>query len=368
MNTAEYNENFTEELRTSYPLFITMAETVHEMIFVLDSDRRFVYYNNRYKQFADKHNLSYEYGLRPGEAFKCINAVMGDTFCGQTSFCQYCGASRAIANASENPHAVEDCKIVSMKGNAFDLKVSTSKMTINDTDYTLFCVVDISSEYRKQALEKIFFHDINNLAGGMSMIVDLIDGYSRQSDYKSVSEVINLLTSAMSNLNNEIKSSYMLSMAEKDELHINPKQVDMSQIIDTTASFFKETSIDKDINFVTEKDADRNIFVTDESILTRVLINMVKNAVEASDDGDTVTIGYRYGKGKLTLYVNNPKVMSEEIKASVFKRSFSTKGVGRGLGTYSMRLLTVRYLKGKVSFKSDEGQGTTFYAEIPVKL
>ena len=48
-----------------------------------------------------------------------------------------------------------------------------------------------------------------------------------------------------------------------------------------------------------------------------------------------------------------------------FQRSFSTKSSGRGLGTYIMKLLSERYLDGKVSFASTEDDGTTFYASFP---
>lgn len=34
------------------------------------------------------------------------------------------------------------------------------------------------------------------------------------------------------------------------------------------------------------------------------------------------------------------------VQLQIFNRSFSTKGKGRGTGTYSMKLLTKRYLKG----------------------
>jgi signal transduction histidine kinase len=50
----------------------------------------------------------------------------------------------------------------------------------------------------------------------------------------------------------------------------------------------------------------------------------------------------------------------------VFQRSFSTKGTGRGLGTYSIKLLTERYLGGRVWFESAEGHGTTFHAEFDI--
>jgi len=58
--------------------------------------------------------------------------------------------------------------------------------------------------------------------------------------------------------------------------------------------------------------------------------------------------------------------MSEAVRWQVFRRSFTTKGKGRGLGTYSMKVLTERYLEGEIDFISEPDQGTTFYARYPV--
>jgi sensor histidine kinase regulating citrate/malate metabolism len=50
----------------------------------------------------------------------------------------------------------------------------------------------------------------------------------------------------------------------------------------------------------------------------------------------------------------------------LFKRSFSTKGLDRGLGTYSMKILGERYLKGKVYFTTSEEDGTSFFFDLPL--
>ena len=57
--------------------------------------------------------------------------------------------------------------------------------------------------------------------------------------------------------------------------------------------------------------------------------------------------------------------MPRSIQLQVFQRSFSTKGAGRGIGTYSIKLLTERYLGGKVSFVSEDGIGTRFSCHLP---
>ena len=95
---------------------------------------------------------------------------------------------------------------------------------------------------------------------------------------------------------------------------------------------------------------------------------MTKNALEASRNGDTVTIGCCLFEGKVRFFVNNQIYISRDIQLNLFKRSFSTKGAGRGLGTYSMKLLTEKFLGGTVSFVSEPVKGTTFYADYPLAV
>jgi CheY-like chemotaxis protein len=54
-----------------------------------------------------------------------------------------------------------------------------------------------------------------------------------------------------------------------------------------------------------------------------------------------------------------------DVQLQIFQRSFSTKGSGRGLGTYSIKLLAERYSKGRVSFATSPEEGTVFSAACP---
>ncbi len=92
---------------------------------------------------------------------------------------------------------------------------------------------------------------------------------------------------------------------------------------------------------------------------------MVKNAIEASSAGEVITASCRLADSTVTFSVHNPATIPQEVQLQLFKRSFSTKGAGRGLGTYSMLLLTEKYLKGRVWFTSADGEGTTFFVSVP---
>jgi signal transduction histidine kinase len=93
---------------------------------------------------------------------------------------------------------------------------------------------------------------------------------------------------------------------------------------------------------------------------------MVKNALEASGCGDMVRTGLGVKKNRVEFWVRKPRPMPREIQLQVFQRSFSTKGKGRGLGTYSMKFLSERYLHGTVRFESSEEEGTVFRASFPI--
>jgi len=95
---------------------------------------------------------------------------------------------------------------------------------------------------------------------------------------------------------------------------------------------------------------------------------LLKNALEATPPDGEVTISCKTDDKSVSFFVSNPSFIPRSIQLQIFQRSFSTKGNGRGLGTYSIKLLTDKYLKGKVSFISNENDGTTFKVDLPLEL
>jgi signal transduction histidine kinase len=106
-------------------------------------------------------------------------------------------------------------------------------------------------------------------------------------------------------------------------------------------------------------------FMTDRSLLQRIILNLLKNALEATPYEGIVLAGSEYRGGNIRFWVRNEGVIPHHVQMQIFKRSFSTKGKGRGLGTYSVRLLAENYLKGKTGFISNEKEGTVFFVDLP---
>jgi signal transduction histidine kinase len=109
---------------------------------------------------------------------------------------------------------------------------------------------------------------------------------------------------------------------------------------------------------------------SDAVLLGRVLMNMVINAFEATPAGESVRMWcerhVRGASSHVRFSVWNPSLIPPETKLRIFQRHFSTKSSwGRGVGTWSMKLIGENFLQGKVDFRSELEEGTTFYLELP---
>jgi signal transduction histidine kinase len=151
-----------------------------------------------------------------------------------------------------------------------------------------------------------------------------------------------------------------LRAAENGDLSVSIELANSIHLLDSAILKigFHETGKEKRI---TRSEDSANVeFETDKILLQRVLINLIKNALEETEITGTISTGVYQDGDQITFWVKNQNVMPEDVQMQVFKRSFSTKGEGRGDGTYSIKLLTENYLKGKVSFVSNNTVGTVF--------
>lgn len=166
----------------------------------------------------------------------------------------------------------------------------------------------------------------------------------------------------------QVTSQRDLIYAEDGTLTCEPGEIDVNDILNGLYIAQKRIAISKnkvlDGEFLKEPVA----VETDPRLLSRVLLNMIKNAMEVSESDYTIVVRPKIEGDMLEISVNNPGVISAEVAASIFHFGNTTKGAGRGIGTYSMKLIGENYLHGNVWFTSNEKDGTTFYIGIPLKF
>ncbi|MEN6437862.1 MAG: HAMP domain-containing sensor histidine kinase [Syntrophobacter sp.] len=346
------------------PLVGKLCNSVAESLLVLNQERQIVFCNDRFLDLTGIGDRSLLYGLRPGEALQCANAFKSLGGCGTSEYCRQCGAVIATIASQGGEADSRECSILRDRtGEALDLLVNSTTLELDGRHFTILAINDISDRKRRVALEKTFFHDILNTAGGILSLCELseIEGASSDKD-----RLIGMIMRASTRLVEEINSQRDLLAAEMNALSVNREEVFSLSLLKDLAKSFSFELFSEKCEICVSSDSEEVAFETDRTLLSRVLTNMIKNACEASRPGDTVTAWCGKSGDHAEFWVRNPSVIPREVQLQLFKRSFSTKGTGRGLGTYSMKLLTERYLKGKIEFSSREGEGTVFRVFIPL--
>ena len=108
-------------------------------------------------------------------------------------------------------------------------------------------------------------------------------------------------------------------------------------------------------------------FCTDPAYLRRALTNLIVNAVQAMQDGGTLTIEAHPDGGNAVIRVKDTGVgIPEEIKPSLFTPLFTTKAKGQGLGLAVVKRL-IDAMNGSIVFDSQIGKGTTFTVTLPLE-
>ena len=104
--------------------------------------------------------------------------------------------------------------------------------------------------------------------------------------------------------------------------------------------------------------------MTDYHLLRRIAGNMLINAFEATEPGGTVLLGCRDVGNGVQLWVHNSATIPQKIRDQIFFRNVPDKGLNRGIGTYSIKLLS-NLLGGQPHFLNSEKEGTTFSVWLP---
>jgi len=305
-------------------------------------------------------------GQRPGEILGCSNSTDHPGGCGTGPNCRFCGIVSVLLKSWESEERVVDEArlFIQQKGKsiACDVRVTASPLYIGTDLFLLVFLDDISSLKKRERLERTFFHDVMNTAGGVKNLAM----YLAETEGEKAVRTSRLLVEQSSLLIEEIRSQRLLIDAESDILAINPRYIDTLVLFaeaGSAAESLKEAQ-HRRIEFL-HLSPSMDIY-TDPVLVKRVLLNMLRNALEATPAGNHIRFEMDIVSGDVRYRVWNGGVIPQKVGSQIFQRSFSTKGPGRGTGTYSMRLITEQYLDGSVSFVSDKDSGTWFEIRLPV--
>lgn len=350
---------------TFYP--VQILDHIPIFIIILNSHRQILFANKEFRDTFRNIAVPDLLGLRPGESIECHNSSKNPGGCGTSENCRFCGAVNAIMESQEKGFSEREGVFTIQKNTALNVIIRASQIKVAGQEFTVLAFRDISQEKRRKLLERTFFHDILNLAGGLKGFLEFLP----EAEPSESEELIKMATSVSNNLIDEILSQRTLVSAENGELQLNLTSVHITDLLEEARTVLRGLKVAENKKIDIFCDQLDSYIKTDKTLLRRVLLNLGKNALEAIKSGETITFECSLIQLPEQVYqftIHNSGYIPLEIQYQLFQRSFSTKGSGRGIGTYSIKLLTENYLRGTIQFTSDRENGTKFIARYPLSI
>jgi signal transduction histidine kinase len=332
---------------------------------VLDHERRVLYANEELGQLIGADSVQRLVGLLAGDALGCVNAAPEG--CGRSPLCGECDTARIVLDCRERGgESQADCVLTIRRrrgDEALELSVKAAPLLLDGEEVMVVTLRDISVERRREALERVFFHDVLNTITGLYGHVELLGEDPTSSD---APVIVSRIVRICERLRHEVMAQRSLLEAENGTLRPEIRPVRVEAIVEAVRQFFAGHVAVSGRRLEIEHPGGE--LTTDAALLVRVLVNMVKNAFEATPPRGVIRLACLHdggAEGWYTFTVWNAGRIPSAVAGRIFRRRFSTKGGrGRGLGTYSMKLFGERYLGGRVTFSTSD-EGTVFSISLP---
>lgn len=142
------------------------------------------------------------------------------------------------------------------------------------------------------------------------------------------------------------------------------EQVNLAELITEVMILLNPLAIKNGVSL--DSYLEKNVYMdTDKNQLKQVLVNIIKNAIEATQQEGRVFIKLIVSNNETMIIVkDNGKGMSKEQLARIGTLFYSTKDKGTGLGT-TVSLRIIETMNGKVSYASELGKGTEVKVVFP---
>jgi two-component system nitrogen regulation sensor histidine kinase NtrY len=193
-------------------------------------------------------------------------------------------------------------------------------------------------ESEKKAYGKVIrmmAHEVNNTLGATDSILQTTRNYLASDEFSELSDALRIASERNMRL-----TRFMRNFADVVRLPLPGLEViDLSKLVRDVSVFMKPFATEK--HLALELNLVENITVkADSGQIEQVLVNVIKNAIQACDAGNEVQIIL----SKKDLIVrNNGKPISTEESAQLFNPFFSSKADGQGIGLTLSREILVNH-------------------------
>jgi two-component system nitrogen regulation sensor histidine kinase NtrY len=257
------------------------------------------------------------------------------------------------------------------------LSVFAIELTLRDEEVKLISMSNIQSELEEKEMEawqnlvRVLTHEIMNSVTPISSLAGIVEedlkaridrpteSELKKEDLEDMYLSLQTISKRSAGLIKFVKEFRNLTHIPKPKL----AEVNVKELLDELAQLHKKELADNQITISVSVDPANLYVLADKTMIEQVIINLIKNAIQAFDEQTEKQIelnGYTNEKGRTIISVkDNGSGIDSEALEKIFIPFYSTKKTGSGIGL-SLSKQIMRQHEGNITVKSELGKGTEF--------
>ena len=260
-----------------------------------------------------------------------------------------------------------------------ELSIVAKQLKLQGEQYKLIALHNIKKELDEKELEswqkllRVLTHEIKNSVIPISTLSELLEQMLEEDEGKPV-QLSQLDEEDEEDLRIGLKTiakrskglaSFVNSYGEMASVPV-PKLVatSLSQLITDVCHLYKPIYEKQQATLNCHLPAEEVSATLDPELMEQVLINLLKNGLEALAESGAVTVTLGVKQNYQICIADNGSGISDEVMENIFTPFFTTKEEGSGIGLSLSRQI-IRKHGGDMDVKSKLGDGSTFTIYLP---
>jgi nitrogen fixation/metabolism regulation signal transduction histidine kinase len=267
---------------------------------------------------------------------------------------------------------------IEIGGEIVQLAVYAIQLTLRNEQYKLISIQNIQNELEEKEMEawqnlvRVLTHEIMNSVTPISSLAATVNTELKEqlANGRDVNQITNEEVEELQLAINTIQRRseglirFVSDFRNLTQIPI-PKlaKFDIRKMLDEIEVLLKKELRENNISFSIKCDPDPLVLNADQALIEQVLINLLKNAIQAFDEQTNrlieVTASLNDKSRPMISVKDNGNGIDEEALEKIFIPFFTTKQTGSGIGL-SLSKQIMRQHQGTMAVKSKMDEGTEF--------
>ncbi|HAA22525.1 MAG TPA: ATP-binding protein [Cytophagales bacterium] len=270
------------------------------------------------------------------------------------------------------------------EGDVEQLSVYAIELTLRGKEFKLVSVQNIRSELEEKEMEawqnliRVLTHEIMNSVTPISSLAGTVRGelegqLTNDLEVNPIpNDEIEDLFQAVDTIQRRSEGLIRFVQDFRNLTHIpqpNKTRIEVRELLQPTVMLLQPEAEAKGVNLSLSVDPETLSVMADSELIDQVLINLVKNAIQAFDEDhegvkEVALTATEDSRGRVLVHIKDNGVgIEEDALSKIFIPFFTTKKQGSGIGLSLSRQI-MRQHGGNISVKSVVNEGTEFTLKI----